>query len=578
MRRPLLLILASLFILIIPFLAHAETKVLTAEAAYTMGDGETPSFAEAMALQKAKQMALEQAGTYVESYTKVQNLDLTTEEIQTIAGGVLQVEVLDKSRTLIGDGLRFFVKIKATVTTDKMEELAQRVKGKNVAEEYKKVQEDYARLGKELETWKQLVAKTPPGPEREAALDQIRGREKAFAAVQGNEVAFFQRLFSGDALFSEAVGQLSKKQTEKEALDALFRWIITHGYKITHDKPSASTSLKKPGRASVTIPVSVTLTPEAIRKLVNLVEQLGGNAHILLQSISMPGCESSTNAKKKQSAIQPVVLSNDAEIQELLFDLAGRQVLEVRAVKADGSVLFEESQQVQPQRVDRGSCVKRSAEQPRNREHQIYTLNPASSDLKSPVVPIFPLALPTLEELFPGFEEDIRSGRAAKQSNSEILKNIDYERQHLGQKLSSELIEEISGGCRQLSKNYKRARKEEKSIQSGHTAQLMIGMMGLTDRGPMKGLILQQAQENIQKDGERLASLEKIQEEELDRLARQSLTKPCARAQDQPPSQVFLVGTPMLTTIVADVPLDSLALIQDVQARVALRDADGQAK
>ena len=97
MRRPLLLILASLFILIIPFLAHAETKVLTAEANYTMGDGETPSFAEAMALQKAKQMALEQAGTYVESYTKVQNLDLTTEEIQTIAGGVLQVEVLDKS-------------------------------------------------------------------------------------------------------------------------------------------------------------------------------------------------------------------------------------------------------------------------------------------------------------------------------------------------------------------------------------------------------------------------------------------------------------------------------------------------
>ncbi len=82
MRQPLLLILASLFILIIPFLAHAETKILTAEANYTMGDGETPSFAEAMALQKAKQMALEQAGTYVESYTKIQNLDLTTEERQ----------------------------------------------------------------------------------------------------------------------------------------------------------------------------------------------------------------------------------------------------------------------------------------------------------------------------------------------------------------------------------------------------------------------------------------------------------------------------------------------------------------
>jgi hypothetical protein len=199
-RRPLLPILASLFIPSFPSLTFAETKVLTAEGTYTMGDGETPPFAEAMALQKAKQIALEQAGTYVESYTKVQNLDLTTEEIQTIAGGVLQVEVLDKKRSLIGDGLLFYIKIKATVTTDKMEELAQRIKGKNVAEEYKKLQEEYARLAKEIETWKQLVAKNPSGPEREAALNQIRDREKAFSTAQQSEAVLFQRLVSGTAL------------------------------------------------------------------------------------------------------------------------------------------------------------------------------------------------------------------------------------------------------------------------------------------------------------------------------------------------------------------------------------------
>ncbi len=95
-----------------------------------------------MVLQKAKQMALEQAGTHVESYTKTQNLDLTTDEVQTIAGGVLQVEIQEKERSLVGDGLQLFVKIKATVTTDKMEELAQRIKGKNVAEEDKKLQDE----------------------------------------------------------------------------------------------------------------------------------------------------------------------------------------------------------------------------------------------------------------------------------------------------------------------------------------------------------------------------------------------------------------------------------------------------
>jgi hypothetical protein len=58
MRRSFLSILASLLLLVVPLVALAETKILTAEAAYTMGDGETPSFAEAMVLQKAKHSAI----------------------------------------------------------------------------------------------------------------------------------------------------------------------------------------------------------------------------------------------------------------------------------------------------------------------------------------------------------------------------------------------------------------------------------------------------------------------------------------------------------------------------------------
>jgi len=273
-RRPLLLILASLFTLVVPLLVHAETKILTAEAAYTMGDGETPSFAEAMALQKAKQMALEQAGTYVESYTKVQNLDLTTEEIQTIAGGVLQVEVLDKSRTLIGDGLQFFVKIKTTVTTDKMEELAQRVKGKNVAEEYKKLQEDYARLGKEIETWKQLVVRISPGQERDTAFDQIREREKTFAAIQKNEAAFFQRLVSGRTLVGRA-------QDERAMVDSLFQKILEEGYLIAIGEPTLHKIGTSP-ESDMKLRVPITLqTSKAIRlAMEETAQSLGGTSTV----------------------------------------------------------------------------------------------------------------------------------------------------------------------------------------------------------------------------------------------------------------------------------------------------------
>ena len=221
--------LACLLAVAQPPTVHAETKVITTEATYTMGDGETPSLAEAQVLQRAKQIALEQAGTYVESYTKVHNLDLTTEEIQTLAGGVLEVEVLEKTRNLVGDGLRFFIKIKATVTTDKMEDLARRIRGKNIAEEYQKLQAEYARLSGELETWKQLAAKTPQGPERDAALDQIRAREQAFTAAQRKESVLFRLLVSGRALGMEL-------DDKKALVDQLIDQISNTGHIITIGK------------------------------------------------------------------------------------------------------------------------------------------------------------------------------------------------------------------------------------------------------------------------------------------------------------------------------------------------------
>lgn len=144
---------------------------------------------------------MEQAGTYVESYTKVRNLDLTAEEIQTIAGGVVQVELLEKKRSAVGEGFQFFIKIKATVTTDKMEELAQRVRGRNVAEEYKRLQDNYSRLSKEFEGLTLSLARSPAGPERDAALDQIRERAREFRAIQQSETAFLNGWFRAKHFF-----------------------------------------------------------------------------------------------------------------------------------------------------------------------------------------------------------------------------------------------------------------------------------------------------------------------------------------------------------------------------------------
>ncbi|MGH7259006.1 MAG: hypothetical protein ACREIM_11545, partial [Nitrospiraceae bacterium] len=84
----------------------AQTDTIITEAMYIMSDSETPTFAEAMVLQKAKQMVLKEAVAHVERYTKTRNLDLTSEEGQVIAGGSLRMETLEKHRKLEGDGLR----------------------------------------------------------------------------------------------------------------------------------------------------------------------------------------------------------------------------------------------------------------------------------------------------------------------------------------------------------------------------------------------------------------------------------------------------------------------------------------
>ena len=68
-------------ILFLPLHSFAEVKEIISEGTYNMGDGETPGVAESRALLQAKRIALEQAGTYVESYTRVENLQLTKDEI-----------------------------------------------------------------------------------------------------------------------------------------------------------------------------------------------------------------------------------------------------------------------------------------------------------------------------------------------------------------------------------------------------------------------------------------------------------------------------------------------------------------
>jgi tetratricopeptide (TPR) repeat protein len=181
--------IAALFLLS-PSHGFAQIKEIVSEGAYNMGDGETPSVAESRALLNAKRVALEQAGTYVESYTKVKNMWVTEDEIQVLASGIMEVEILDKKRTIAGDGFRFWVKIKARVNPDKIAEMAKKVKEKSVVDDYKKIQEAYDKSQREIEELKKQLAKAKGDKEKKQVEAKISDDERMFQANEWFEKGY----------------------------------------------------------------------------------------------------------------------------------------------------------------------------------------------------------------------------------------------------------------------------------------------------------------------------------------------------------------------------------------------------
>ena len=185
MKKYVFAVLIAL-VLFHPAQGLTETKNIISEGTYNMGDGETPGVAESRALLNAKRTALEQAGTYVESYSKVINLQLSEDEIQAVASGLMEVETLEKKRTIVGDGFRFWVKIKAKVYLDKTTELANRIKPKDktFVDDYKKIQEAYDKTQKDIEELKRQLKEAMGEKEKKQVKAKIAVEERSFEAKE----------------------------------------------------------------------------------------------------------------------------------------------------------------------------------------------------------------------------------------------------------------------------------------------------------------------------------------------------------------------------------------------------------
>jgi tetratricopeptide (TPR) repeat protein len=179
-----LLSISIALILLFPVVCFSETSEIISEGIYNMGDGETPIIAEGKALEQAKRLAVEQAGTYVKSYSKVKNFQIAEDEVQVLASGIMEVTVLDKKRTVAEDAIKFWVKIKAVVHPDRMEVMAERIRDQGLAEDFGKMKDAYEKSQKEIDDLKKQLAATKDDTNRKQIVAKITEQEKTFTTGQ----------------------------------------------------------------------------------------------------------------------------------------------------------------------------------------------------------------------------------------------------------------------------------------------------------------------------------------------------------------------------------------------------------
>ena len=99
---------------------NAEIKTYEGTDEYVMSEFETIDIAKQRARQKAERNAQEKAGVYISSYSETHDMELVTDEIVSIACGIMSVVDVKYDVTPLADVNGFAIRatVKANIDTD----------------------------------------------------------------------------------------------------------------------------------------------------------------------------------------------------------------------------------------------------------------------------------------------------------------------------------------------------------------------------------------------------------------------------------------------------------------------------
>jgi tetratricopeptide (TPR) repeat protein len=206
-------LLAILATLPLPQQSRAAEATIVAEGRYLMADGDTLAGAEEKVLQRAKRSAVEQAGMYLEStFYDVEKaagdtgFQVSSLEIRTIAAAITKTELLDSRRSFENDRPSFYVRIRAVVDLENLQDAIRRWQSeRQMAEHFRRLQKENAELKAQLHN-----LKTSPNGVRTLTIEPA-GRNGARAQA---------RALVDKAITTRNLGQKLDLTTQAAALDS----------------------------------------------------------------------------------------------------------------------------------------------------------------------------------------------------------------------------------------------------------------------------------------------------------------------------------------------------------------------
>lgn len=193
----------------------AKQEIIEASGTYIMDVSldETPATATARAREEAKRAAIEKAGVYLQSYSKMVNLEFDYDEVKTVAAQLLKIQdETKKIEPYQDDLLKFTVTIRALVEDNNDEILKTIMSDKNSLEEaterYKKLQAEYDALKKQMDELKQNYHSADNFQKAEIK-NSVAQNSKYFNALleleQGNHFYFKRDYQSAIQAYSRAI-------------------------------------------------------------------------------------------------------------------------------------------------------------------------------------------------------------------------------------------------------------------------------------------------------------------------------------------------------------------------------------